>query len=135
MSHIVGHEFRLHDRVEMTARKKAIREAISSSFIGLNGKQNLQPETAPATPDNDLAMLSLPLQILLVDQKPTLITAPTSAVPAIAVAAFRLFAGKILQIHNLQAGMEHIAGLLPFRDLQPIQTQRAIIFGAKGGVR
>jgi hypothetical protein len=102
----------------------------SKSASPFYSKKNLQPETAPPTPDNNLSMLSFPLQVIIGNQKSSLITTPTTTIPAVPILA--LVASKILQIHNLQTSMKNITSLL---GLHPIQTKRAIILSAENGVR
>lgn len=95
----------------------------------LNSKQNLHPQATPPTPNNNLPMIRLPLQVLLRNQKPPLIATPTPSIPERSV-CITLIARKILQINNLQARMENRSCLLPLRDPCAIESQRPIVFSA-----
>lgn len=74
-------------------------------------------------------MFRLPLQILLRNQEPPLISTPTPSIPQRSI-RITLIARQILQINDLQTRMENRARLLPLRDPYAIESQRPIVFSA-----
>lgn len=96
--------------------------------IAIDGKNNLNPQTASTTSHNNLPSLNLPLQLILRQQESLLITTSTTSIPAVPIIILIVGVRKILQINNLQTCMRRLPVLVFL--LGSGEQESAIVFGA-----